>query len=52
MTHEFMTLTSAHLSDYGCHEADDDDNGVVRQILQNGQLRAQPVRQARHLAGF
>jgi len=47
-----MTLTSAHLRDYGCHEADDDDNGVVRQILQNGQLRAQPVRQARHLAGF
>ncbi len=44
-------MPAPHLRDYGCHEADDDDDGVVRQVLQNGQLRAQPVRQARHLAG-
>ena len=42
---EFPTLAVwAYLSDNGRHEADDNDDAVVRQLLQDGQLAAQPVR--------
>ena len=49
---EFPTLAVwAYLSDNGRHEADDNDDAVVGQLLQDGQLAAQPVRQVRHLTG-